>query len=68
MVLAPGPTDIAGFLEDHEVMAAGLPERDAHADAGESTADDDDLVVADARLRPFFSLGHGKALWIKGGR
>jgi hypothetical protein len=43
-VLAPGAAELVGLLEDEEVDA-GLLELDRHAEAGESGADDDDLVV-----------------------
>ena len=47
-VVAPGATDVAGALEQHEVFLALLAQLDAHAQARKACADDDDAVALDA--------------------
>lgn len=42
VVLAPGATDLRGLFENQEVALAARPQAQAHADAGEAGAHDDD--------------------------
>ena len=44
-VVAPGAADVAGALEEHEVLLALLPEPDRHPEARETGADDRDANV-----------------------
>jgi hypothetical protein len=45
VVVAPRATDLAGLLEDGEVVEPGLLETDSHADAREPGPYDDDVVA-----------------------
>ena len=51
-VVAPGPAQVIGPVQDHEVLEARPLERDRHADPAEAGADDDHLV----RHEPSFGL------------
>jgi hypothetical protein len=53
-VVAPGPADLTGALEDDEILTAGATELRGHRDPGEPGADDRD--VGFGRQRPAGSL------------
>ena len=73
-VVPPGPADLLGAVQDEEVLAAVTPQLGAHAEAGESGADDEDLGGLVARCGAHVGGGgrgggHGWPLsqaWVSG--
>jgi hypothetical protein len=55
-VVAPGPADLGGALEDDEVLLAALPEADGRAEPREAAADDGDARVGGPAAAPYQSL------------
>jgi hypothetical protein len=57
-VVPPGPADVGGPLQQHQVAVSGPAQRDGGAQAGEPGADDGDHHVAGGHLvTPFLAWG-----------
>src|SRR5882762_2191791 len=61
-IVPPGAANIVALLDDEKRFHAGFKELDAHADAGEARAHDEDVNPREGRLRGTSSgFGHARA-------